>query len=405
MKKILFISDNFPPEVNAPASRTFEHCKHWVNEGYEITVITSAPNFPSGKVFSGYRNRIYSKELIDGIHVIRVWSYITANEGFIKRTLDYISFAFSSLICSLFIKTDLIIATSPQFFVAISGCFSAFLKRKPWIMEVRDLWPESIAAVGAIRNKKILKILEWIELRLYRSAKHVIVVTNAFKNNICSRGIPENKISVIKNGVDLSAFLPTPKDTKLIEELRLQQKFVVAYFGTHGLAHQLDFIIRSSIKINDPEIHLLFIGNGAEKNKLKDLVKSLQCNNVTMLDSVPKSQMIHYISIIDVALVNLKKSETFKTVIPSKIFENAAMQKPILLGVEGESKEIIEHYQAGLCFEPESETDFLEKLYTLKNDQSLYALIQQNCLTLAHDYNREALALQMLKILDEQSSI
>ena len=144
MKKILFITDNFPPEVNAPASRTYDHCKEWVKAGADVTVITCAPNFPQGKVYEGYKNKIYQKESIDGIKVIRVWSYIVPNCGFIKRTLDYISFSITAFIAGLFIKTDIIIATSLQFFVALTGRALSRVKRPPWIMEVRDLWPESI---------------------------------------------------------------------------------------------------------------------------------------------------------------------------------------------------------------------------------------------------------------------
>ena len=148
--KILFLTDNFPPEVNAPATRTYEHCREWIRQGAEVTVITCTPNFPQGKVYKGYTNKPYQQEMMDGIHVIRVWSYITANEGFIKRTLDYISFSVTSFLAGLFQQADIIIATSPQFFTALSGRTLSFWKRKPWIMEVRDLWPESIKTVGAM---------------------------------------------------------------------------------------------------------------------------------------------------------------------------------------------------------------------------------------------------------------
>ena len=161
--KILFLTDNFPPEVNAPATRTYEHCKEWVSSGADVTVITCAPNFPKGKVFEGYKNKLYQKEDVDGIKVIRVWTYITANKGFAKRILDYISFMISSFIAGLFIKTDVIIATSPQFFTAISGRWLSFWKRKKWIMEVRDLWPESIKAVGAMDTNPAIRLFEFLE--------------------------------------------------------------------------------------------------------------------------------------------------------------------------------------------------------------------------------------------------
>ena len=191
--KILFLTDNFPPEVNAPARRTYEHCLEWVKAGHEVTVITCAPNFPKGKVFDGYKNQWKQRENVDGIQVIRVWSYITSNSGTIKRILDYISFCMTGFLASLSVKTDLIIATSPQFFTALGGYLSHVFKRKPWYFEIRDLWPESIRAVGAIKNPKILNFLEKIEMFLYRKADKLIVVTDSFKENIAARGIDSQK--------------------------------------------------------------------------------------------------------------------------------------------------------------------------------------------------------------------
>ena len=398
--KILFLTDNFPPEVNAPATRTFEHCVEWVKMGADVTVITCVPNFPQGEVFEGYKNKWRQEEMMSGIRVIRVWSYITANEGFVKRILDYISFSISSFLAGLFIKTDLIIATSPQFFTAVSGRWLSFFKRKPWIMEVRDLWPESIKAVSAMSDDGfVFKALEKIEKNLYSSASKIIVVTNSFKQKISEKGIDANKIFVVKNGVLLDKYLPKPKNINLLDRLYLKDKFIVSYLGTHGMAHKLDFIINAIQNVKDPEIHFLFIGDGAEKQNIVNLAQSLNSMNCTFLDIVPKSEIEDYISISDVALVNLMKSDTFKTVIPSKIFENASMERPILLGVEGEAKEIIESYQAGICFEPENEKQFIEAVIMLKSDKESYGKCQEGCRNLAHNYNRQVLAREMYQII------
>ena len=171
MKKILFLTDNFPPEVNAPASRTYDHCKEWVKSGADVTVITCFPNFPQGHVYDGYKNKLWQKEIIDGIKVIRVWSYIVPNKGFIKRTLDYISYSCTSFLAGLFIKADIIIATSPQFFTALSGRALSKWKRCPWIMEVRDLWPESIKTVGALKDYMFIRLFERLENRCYMSGR------------------------------------------------------------------------------------------------------------------------------------------------------------------------------------------------------------------------------------------
>jgi glycosyltransferase involved in cell wall biosynthesis len=348
--KILFITDNFPPEVNAPATRTFEHCKEWVKKGDEVTVITCAPNFPKGKVYEGYKNKLYQKEEIEGIKVIRVWSYISANEGFAKRIIDFLSFAFMAFWVGLFKKTDVIIATSPQFFTTWTAETLATLKRKPWVFELRDIWPESIRAVGAISgDSKIFKFLEKLELRLYKRASRVISVTESFKRNLIERGIDGEKVKVVLNGANLERFSKMKKDAALVEKYNLEGKFVVGYVGTHGMAHKLDFILNSWPKDN-PNFHLILMGDGAEKSKLVELAKTLNIPNISFIPSMLKEDVPAYLSLMDVSLVPLKKSDLFKTVIPSKIFENSAMQIPILLGVEGESADIIQKYNAGLCF-------------------------------------------------------
>ena len=400
--KILFLTDNFPPEVNAPASRTFEHVKEWHKAGHDITVITCAPNFPKGEVYAGYKNKLYQTEMMDGIKVVRVWSYIAENKGFVKRTLDYISYSVTSFFAGLFQKTDIIVATSPQFFTALSGRTLAFWRHKPWIMEVRDLWPESIKTVGAMKDNMFIRYFEWEEMRCYKSAKKIVVVTDSFKRTLISRGVPEGKINVVKNGVSRDLFKPQPKDEALVKSLGLEGKRIIGYIGTHGMAHKLDFILRCAKNMEGKnDYHFLLIGSGAEKANLLKMKEDMDITNVTMLDSVPKSEVHRYISILDLSLINLKKSPLFTTVIPSKIFENAGMEIPIIMGVEGEAQEIVEKYGAGLCFEPENEADFNEKLTMLLSDDDLYQRCKEGCRRLSMDFDRKKLASDMLEVIEE----
>ncbi|WP_109436189.1 MULTISPECIES: glycosyltransferase family 4 protein [Aquimarina] len=396
--KLLFLTDNFPPEVNAPATRTYEHCKEWVKDGIDVTVITCAPNFPKGKVFGGYKNKLFQKEIIEGIKVIRVWTYISANKGFLKRILDYVSFMISSFLVGLFIKTDLIVATSPQFFTAISGRWLAFWKRKKWIMEVRDLWPESIKAVGAMKTNPAIKYFEFLEKKMYNKAYKIVVVTDSFKEILCEKHkINASKIEIIKNGVNTTLFTPVEKDKKILKRLKLEDKIIIGYIGTHGMAHALDFILYCAKKIKDKQIHFLFLGDGAKKEELLKIKDSLKLDNVTMLPSVSKKQVAGYISIIDIALVNLKKSDTFKHVLPSKIFELSAMHKPILLGVEGEAKKLVEQYSIGEAFEPENEKEFLNKIEVLKTKNTN----TQNFQKLTTDFDRKNLAKKMMMFIKD----
>ena len=399
--RILFLTDNFPPEVNAPATRTYEHCVKWIELGHKVTVITCFPNFPKGKVFEGYTNKLYQKENIDGITVIRVWSYITENNGFVKRIIDYISYALTSFLFGLFVKTDLIIATSPQFFTAVSGRILSFLKGKPWVMEVRDLWPDSIAAVGSMNKSSIpFKILKKIEHHLYLSASKIVVVTDSFKKYIIKEHqIKPEKIGVFKNGVLISNFKkPKPNDVMTLKEsLGLEDKIVISYIGTHGLAHGLKFILDSISKISNLKLHFLLIGDGAEKQNLIDYSKKFDSKNFTFHDSVTKSEIPLYLEISDFSLVNLKKSDEFKNVIPSKIFENIAMYKPILLGVDGESKELIENYEVGVCFQPENKESFLNAIKDIqKLDRESFKV---NCNKMLADFNRNNIAENLIKFI------
>jgi glycosyltransferase involved in cell wall biosynthesis len=396
--RILFITDNFPPEGNAPATRTFEHCQEWIKKGHKITVITCAPNFPYGKLYDGYKNKLYQCELINEIKVIRVWSYMSSNSGFAKRVIDYLSFAFMSFLVGIFQKFDIIIATSPQFFTTWSGWALSKVKQKPWVFELRDLWPESIKTVGAMKQGYLIDLLEKIELGLYKSCNKVVAVTDAFKYNLINRGIEKEKIEVVTNGSNMELFFPRKPDLYLLESLGLKGKFVVGYIGTHGMAHSLDFIVKSIVNVSDSDIHFLFIGDGAMKREIVKISEKLQLKNVLFLDSVSKDEVPKYLSIIDISLAPLKKDDNFKTVIPSKIFEASAMQKPTLLGVQGQARDVLSKYGAGLCFEPENEKDFILKLSMLRN-KNLYKKCQDGCSDLAINYDRKKLANKMLDII------
>jgi glycosyltransferase involved in cell wall biosynthesis len=397
--KILFITDNFPPEVNAPATRTYEHALRWVARGASVTVMTCAPNFPRGRVFEGYRNRLRSVEVRDGIRIVRVWSYMAANEGFLKRTLDYASFAVTAAIAGLFERADVIVATSPQFFTTFAARFLAMVRRRPWVFEVRDLWPESLVAVGAMQPSRLIRMLERIELALYRSAARIVVVTPAFRHNLVARGIDPSKIAVVTNGVDVSDWQLRPADPAFRSRIGASGKFLIGYIGTHGMAHGLDFIVRNAATL--PEAHFLFVGDGAERDALVSLAHELGVPNATFLAAVPKQEVANYLANVDAVLVPLRKSETFRSVIPSKIFEAAAMEKPILLGVEGQAEAIVTAHNAGIAFEPENADSFAAAVRRLSSDREHYLRIVEGCRDLARTYDRNRLADCMLDVLQQ----
>ena len=399
---ILFLSDNFPPEVNAPASRTHEHCRQWVSAGEQDTVVTCAPNFPKGRVFDGYRNRLWQQETIDGIRVIRVWSYITANEGFVKRVLDYTSYMLSAFIASLFVRrVEIVVGTSPQFFTAVAAWAVGAVKRIPFVFELRDIWPESIKAVGAMKESAAIRWLEKLELFLYRRAALIVSVTHSFRETLMRRGVDGDKIEVITNGVDVSRFSPRPKDAALEAELGFAGCFVAGYIGTHGMAHALETLLAAMAALQQrPEgqsIRLLLLGDGARKADLEAEAARLGLGNVRFVGTVPKEQVARYWSLLDVSVIHLRQTELFTTVIPSKLFECMGMGIPVLHGVAGESARIVEREGAGIVFEPENAAQLVDGLLRLKSDTELLNRFRAASLAAAGHYDRSELALRMLE--------
>lgn len=401
---ILFLTDNFPPESNAPASRTFEHCREWVHTGHQVTVVTCAPNFPKGKVFDGYRNRLCQQEVVSGIRVIRMWSYITANEGFVKRVLDYQSFMLSATLAAPFVRSvDVVVGTSPQFFTACAAYLVSRMKRIPFVFELRDMWPESIKAVGAMQDSAVIRLLERIEMFLYRKAARIVTVTHAFKDTLIRRGIEGQKIDVVTNGVDLTHFSPQAKDAQLLVQHGLDGKFVAGYIGTHGMAHALETLLEAAQTLQQTpgaeNICLLFLGDGARKADLAKQAQAMGLGNVLFLDAVPKDQVKRYWSVLDVAVIHLRKTELFTTVIPSKLFECMGMGLPVLHGVAGESAEIVIREKAGEVFESENAQQLVEGLLRMRDQPDVYAVYRQNGLAAAQRYDRKHLALKMLQSL------
>lgn len=365
--------------------------------------MTCAPNHPQGRVYEGYRNRIYQRETKDGINIVRVWTFVTANEGFLKRTLNYISYMCSACIVSLVLpKADIVLSTSPQFFNGLAGYIVSKLRRIPWVLEIRDLWPESIVAVGAIKNSVIISLLEWIERFAYRKADRIVPVTESFKTYMLAKGIEARKITVVKNGVDLAQYAPRDGASALAEELGVEGKFVVSYFGTHGMAHHLQTILHAAHRLNGSKnIIFLMVGDGAERRALLQMRDDMALGNVMMLDQQPKSRMRDFWALSDISLVLLKKSDLFKTVIPSKIFESLAMTKPIILGVEGESADLLRAAKAGICIEPEQADELATCVLELsQNPERCQQLGRNGRRYVMEHFDRIVLARKLASVLE-----
>jgi glycosyltransferase involved in cell wall biosynthesis len=402
--KILFLTENFPPESNAAATRVYERAVYWARWGHEVTIITCCPNFPLGKVFPGYRNKAWSVEQVDGIRVVRVKTYITANEGFVRRTLDFLSFMAGGFLAALFEKRpDVVVATSPQFFAAVGGWMVGAVRRVPFVFELGDLWPRSILAVGAMKPSLAIRLLERLELFLYRRAASVVALTRAFKEDLAGRGIPPDKIAIVINGVDLPRYAPRPRDAELARQWGVTDKFVLGYVGTHGLAHGLVNVLDAAERLRAHDsIRFLLVGAGAERQMLIDEAARRNLANVIFQPLQPKETMPRIWSLCDVALVHLKDDPAFAEVIPSKIFEAQGMGLPLVLASPpGEAQAIVQADLCGLWVpagDPQALADAALRLEARPEERAGFAAAS---LRAAPTHSRERQAELMIAVLEK----
>ncbi|OBS51666.1 glycosyltransferase family 4 protein, partial [Methylosinus sp. 3S-1] len=372
--RILMLSHYYAPEVNAPASRTSEHSRAWARAGHRVTVVTCAPNHPRGKIYPGYRNWLFQREVIDGVEVVRLWTLLNANEGFLLRTLSYLSFLVAATAAAPFLpRPDVIVSTSPQFFCGLAGRVLRAVKRCPWVLEIRDLWPESIVSVGAMRKGLAIRFLEALEASAYRRADGVVVVADSFVEHVAERRRRREAIHVIKNGVDLDLFQPGD-GAEIRARFDLGDRIVAAYVGTHGMAHGLDTLLDAAALLrDDPRIGFLLVGDGAERARLVERAREMRLDNVRIVGQLPKRDMPAVWSATDVSLILLRRTETFTKVLPSKMFEAMAMARPIALGVEGEAAALLAEAGAGLAVEPENAPALAAAVRRLAEDAALRA--------------------------------
>ena len=406
---ILFFSHYFPPEGNAPASRVHALCRHWTDGGARVRVVTCAPNQPGGMVYDGYRNAPWQWDEVDGIATLRVWTYLAPNKGMALRILNYCTYMVSASVAGLLVpRPDVIVATSPQFFCGWTGVVVSWLRGVPLILEIRDLWPESIVTVGAMRRHSLaVRALEWLETRMYAAARHVVTVGDGYRERLCAKGVPPEKITVISNGIDREAFQPRAPDPALRERWGLGERFVCAYVGTIGMASGLDVVLRAARLLAERgrhDVHFLIVGDGAVRAELEAEAARLGLRNVGFTGRLEKALIPATLASVDVCLVHLKKRDLFTTVMPSKIFEAAAMAKPIILGVEGHAAELVRRAGCGICVEPENETDLVQAVEKLAEDPALGAALGRA----GRDYfvarfDRGALAAEYLALIHRLS--
>jgi glycosyltransferase involved in cell wall biosynthesis len=402
---IAYYSHYFAPEIGAPSARIYDLSRQWLSFGHQVQVVTCFPNHPVGKMYPGYTSRSYMRETLDGIDVHRHWTYVTPNEGFIKKTLGHVSYLPSALLLSTrrLEKPDVVIGTSPTFFAAMAARNAGARYRIPFIMEVRDLWPAVMVELGVLRNPYLIRALERLELSLYERATRVVTVTESFRRNLIERRVPEMKVFTIPNGADVDFWQPIEPPLELRRRLGLEDRFVVLYIGAHGISHALSRMLESAERLREQtQIRFLFVGEGAEKERLVRQAREAGLKNVQFLDPVPKESVREFYALADVCLVPLRDIPLFDTFIPSKMFEIMAMAKPIVASLRGEAADILRRSGGAKVVEPEDSRAVAEAIVHLSQrpcEAREMGLAGRRFVV--ENYSRRSLAARYMALMEE----
>jgi glycosyltransferase involved in cell wall biosynthesis len=407
--KILYVSQYFPPEMGAPAARASELSRHWAKSGHDVAVLTGFPNHPTGVIPAEYRSRarrLVGREKVDGVNVVRTWLLPFPNRKAYERMLNYSSFCVSAATTGTFVaRPEVVIGTSPQLLVGLSAWWIARLKRVPFVFEVRDLWPESLAAVGMGNEDSVLhRALGKIAGFLYRNSDHIVVVTEAFEEHLVERWkVPREKISVVENGVETNLFTAAKGNSELRSQLGLEGRFVVCYIGTMGMAHGLETLVDAAARLQQsaPDVLLLLVGEGADKERIVAMAHAREIDNLRFIDQQPRETIPAYISASDASLVLLKKTDLFKTVIPTKMLEFMSCARPVILGVDGQAREIMERAQAGIFIEPGNVDALVDAVNHLRCDAGLREQLGRNGRRhIVENFSREQTAATYIEVLN-----
>jgi colanic acid biosynthesis glycosyl transferase WcaI len=410
--KILYVSQYFPPEMGAPAARATELAHHWSEAGHQVSVLTGFPNHPTGVVPADWRRRLRRltyEEKDREVSVFRTWLWPLPNRKAHERIRNYTSFCLSAAIRGMSLpRPEVIIGTSPQLLVALSAYWLARSRRLPFVFEVRDLWPESLTAVGVGTERSLLhRALSALANFLYRRADRIVVVSPAFKRHLVEhRHVPAQKISLVENGVETNLFSPQADSAnrRLRRELNAEEKFLVCYIGTLGMAHGLETLLEAAQQLNQQKVkvHFLLIGEGAEKERIKSLAQARGLANVSFIDQQPRESIPAFISSSDACLVLLRKNEVFKTVIPTKMLEFMSCACPVIVGVDGEARRIVESAGAGIAIEPENAAALADAIRCLEGDRELgSSLGRQGREYIVRHLSRKQTAQDYIEVLEE----
>jgi glycosyltransferase involved in cell wall biosynthesis len=365
-------------------------------------MLTNFPNYPDGKVFGGYRQSLFKRETYETVDVLRVPTLVFPNRGSLLRILDYLSFVVAASLASPFVaRPDVVVATSPHIFAAVAGWVASRVHRRPFVFEVRDLWPDSIVAVGAMKEGWVLNLVRRVERFLYRHSDLIVTVTHATREVLMSRGLDGDKIFVVTNGADTSKLSPGCAPSSLRQKLGAENKVIVSYIGTVGMAHGLQLILDAAdqCQIRVPEVQFIIVGSGAEREELYRQAERRGLRNVLFVGRVSHEETVDYWRVSDFTLVLLKNTPLFRTVLPSKVFEALATGTPIITNVRGELEHLLAPLDAAETIEPDNVEALVPAIAELARDPARRHLLAANAAAGGKRYERTALADNMLEAL------
>ena len=401
--RTLIVTHYFPPETGAPQARLSALAETWAADGDSVTVLTGMPNHPTGMVPPAYRGAVRRHEHQDGYRVIRTWLYATPNEGVARKTAGHLSFMISSVLlggrrCG---PADTVVVSSPTFFSIGAAWLLARMKRARLVVEVRDLWPAIFVELGVLTNRRLIRLLERLELAAYAAADRVVVVSDGFRANLIDRGVPDDKVHTIRNGVTLDRF-----DPRAVADPRVRGRLgaragdcLVLYLGTHGISHGLPGVAAAAARLAGEPVHFTFVGEGADKSRLRRRVAELALDNVTLLPGVPHEEVPGLLAAADICLVPLRDVPLFSTFIPSKMFEYLAAGKAVVGAVTGEAAQILREAGA-VVVPPEDSAALADAIRALAGDpQRRQAMGRRGRSHVERSFDRVALAREYRQIL------
>jgi glycosyltransferase involved in cell wall biosynthesis len=407
--RVLIVTHYFPPEIGAPQARLSALASIWAADGDDVTVLTGMPNHPTGVLPPAYRRAVFRRERADGYRVLRTWLYATPNEGVLRKTLGHLSFMASSVLLGgpATGRADVVLVSSPTFFSILSGWLLARMKRARFVVEVRDLWPAIFVELGVLTNRRVIALLMRLELAAYAAADQVVVVSEGFRADLISRGVPPAKVHTIRNGVDAARFaIATGAGRDWRARLGAATgDCLVLYAGTHGISQALPAIADAAARVADRPggacVRFAFVGDGADKRRLERRVAELGLRNTVLLPGVPHTEMPWLLAAADICLVPLRDVPLFATFIPSKMFECLAAGRPVIGSVTGEAAQLLAEAGA-VVVPPEDSGALAAAIGTLAADPELRAVLGKAGRVFAEQRcDRVALARQYRKVLDQ----